>query len=122
MHLKFVLDEKNRRYVCRFRLSNRYLGPPGHAHGGIIATILDEAMSKANKLRQVVAMTAVMKIEFLKPVPLGELLIAEGRPVRARGRICLNAAEIRNSAGAVLARARGKFIVIDPERLSRMLK
>src|SRR6059036_1991934 len=54
MPLKFVFDEGRDRFVCRFRLSKRYTGPPGHAHGGIIATILDEAMGKVNKLRQVV--------------------------------------------------------------------
>src|SRR6058998_2957376 len=49
MRLKFVFDEGRDRFVCRFRLSKRYTGPPGHAHGGIIATILDEAMGKVNK-------------------------------------------------------------------------
>jgi acyl-coenzyme A thioesterase PaaI-like protein len=46
MHLQFFLDQERRRFICHFRLSRRYTGPPGHCHGGIIATILDEAMSK----------------------------------------------------------------------------
>ncbi len=44
MHLRFTYDEDRDCFVCRFRLSKRYTGPPGHAHGGIIATILVEAM------------------------------------------------------------------------------
>ncbi len=55
MHLKFTYDKKRKTFVCRFRLDERYTGPPGHCHGGIIATILDEAMGKVNKLRQVIA-------------------------------------------------------------------
>src|SRR3954468_16859935 len=51
MRLKFFFDEGKRLTWCRFRLGRRYQGPPGHAHGGIIATILDEAMGKVNKLR-----------------------------------------------------------------------
>src|SRR5580704_14322233 len=74
MHLKFTLDKANRHFVSTFRLGKRYVGPPGHAHGGIIATILDEAMGKVNKLRNVVALTSEMKIQYLKPVPLNQPL------------------------------------------------
>jgi hypothetical protein len=62
MRLRFAYDEKLDGFVCRFRLGNRYTGPPGHAHGGIIATILDEAMGKVNKLRQVVALTQRLRL------------------------------------------------------------
>ncbi len=65
MRLKFVLDEERRTFVCRFRLSKRYTGPPGHCHGGIIATILDDAMGKVNKLHHVIALTKEMTVEYL---------------------------------------------------------
>jgi uncharacterized protein (TIGR00369 family) len=93
------------------------VGPPGHAHGGIIATILDEAMGKVNKLRHVVALTREMKVEYLRPVPLGMRLTAEGREKYVRGREHINVAEIRTEDGRVLARSRGKFIKIDPEKM-----
>src|SRR5512140_3939091 len=71
MHLKFELDEARQTFVCKVTLSDRYVGPPGHAHGGVIATILDEAMGKVNKLRHVIALTAEMTVSYNKPVPLG---------------------------------------------------
>src|SRR5438874_12801537 len=114
MHLKFYFDETKRRAWCRFRLPRRYQGPPGHAHGGIIATVLDEAMGKVNKLRSVVALTKSMEIDYLKPVPLGKPIVVEGWEVRVRGRRHTNAAEIRNEKGDVLARSKGLFIAIDP--------
>jgi uncharacterized protein (TIGR00369 family) len=117
MHLKFTLDEARQTFVCRFRLSNRYMGPPGHCHGGIIATILDDAMGKANKLRQVVALTKEMTVEYLKPVPLHKPLRVEGREVSVHGRQHINAAEIINEKGEVLARSQGVFIAIDPEKM-----
>src|SRR5438046_8160835 len=110
MHLKFYFDETERRAWCRFRLPRRYQGPPGHAHGGIIATILDEAMGKVNKLRSVVALTSSMHVEYLRPVPLGKPLLAEGTERSVRGRRHLNSAEIRSQDGLVLARSRGVFI------------
>jgi uncharacterized protein (TIGR00369 family) len=116
MRLRFTLDEDRRRFVCRFRLSRRYQGPPAHAHGGIIATVLDEAMGKVNKLRHVIALTSRMEVEYLKPVPLGKPLVAEGWELRVRGRRHTNAAEIRNEDGQVLARSRGVFIAIDPNK------
>src|ERR1700727_2876448 len=70
MHLKFAHDRKRSHFVSHFRLSKRYTGPPGHCHGGIIATILDDAMGKVNKLRHVIALTKEMTVEYLKPAPL----------------------------------------------------
>jgi uncharacterized protein (TIGR00369 family) len=117
MHLKFTLDKKRQTFVCRFRLTSRYTGPPGHCHGGIIATILDDAMGKVNKLHNVVALTREMTVEYLKPVPLHKPLRVEGREIEHRGTQHINAAEILNRKGEVLARSRGIFIAIDPHKM-----
>jgi len=117
MHLKFRFDERGGRAWCRFRLPLRFQGPPGHAHGGIIATILDEAMGKVNKLRSVIAVTKTMDVEYLKLVPLRRSLIVEGRERSVRGRKHVNVAQILNDKGEVLARSRGLFIAIDPARM-----
>src|ERR1700719_812812 len=117
MRLKFNYDEERERFVCRFRLAKRYTGPPGHAHGGIIATILDEVMGKVNKLRHVIAQTAHITVNYQTPVPLNKPLRVESREVRVRGRQHINMAEILNPKGEVLARSRGLFIAIDPEKM-----
>jgi uncharacterized protein (TIGR00369 family) len=117
MRLRFTYDEERNRFVCRFRLGKKYTGPPGHAHGGIIATILDEAMGKVNKLRQVIALTSTMTVDYVKPVPLNKPLRVEAREVRVRGRYHTNAAEILNQKGQLLAHSKGIFIAIDPHRV-----
>lgn len=117
MHLKFKFDQKGGHAVCRFRLPLRFQGPPGHAHGGIIATILDEAMGKVNKLRSVIAVTKTMEVEYLKLVPLRKSLIVEGHESSVRGRKHVNVAQILNEKGEVLARSRGLFIAIDPAKM-----
>ena len=119
MHLKFVYDEDRGCFTCRFRLSKRYTGPPGYCHGGIIATILDDAMGKLNKLRQVTAVTAQMKIDYLRPVPLNKPLRVDSRELRVRGRRHFHMAEIMNEDEKVLARSRGVFVAIDPKRLAK---
>jgi len=117
LKLKFILDEARQTFVCRLRLSKRYTGPPGHCHGGIIASILDDAMGKVNKLHHVVALTREMTVEYLKPVPLHTPLRVEGREISKKGRTHINTAEILNEKNEVLARSRGIFIAINPEKM-----
>jgi uncharacterized protein (TIGR00369 family) len=117
MRLRFTYDEERGCFVSRFRLDKRYTGPPGHCHGGIIATILDEAMGKVNKVRQVVALTSEITINYLKPVPLNKPLRVESREVSVKGRHHINMGEILNQEGEVLARGRGLFIAIDPHKM-----
>lgn len=114
MRLKFQRDPQGPGFVCNFALSKRYSGPPGHCHGGIIATILDDAMSKLNQLRGQVAATAKIQIDYLKPVPLRAPLRVFSREISKRGRRLVRTAEIVNRQGIVLARARGVFIIINP--------
>jgi uncharacterized protein (TIGR00369 family) len=117
MKLKFRLDESGEGFVCNFRLGKRYTGPPGHCHGGIIATILDDAMGKLNKLREVLAMTYRMTVEYRRPVPLYKPLRVVSREISKRGRRLTHKAEILDGKGTVLARSRGVFVIIDPDRV-----
>jgi uncharacterized protein (TIGR00369 family) len=117
MRLKFAYDEEQNRFVCRFRLGKRFTGPPGHCHGGIIATILDEAMGKVNKLRHVIALTSEITVNYIRPVPLNKSLRVEAREVSVKGRKHVNMAEILNQKGEVLARSKGLFIAIDPKKM-----
>ena len=122
LQLKFVLDQERERFVCRFRLQGRFVGPPAHAHGGIIATILDDAMGKVNKLHKVLALTKAMEIEYLKPVPLCHKLTVTGREQQIIGRKHINTAEISNEKGEILARSTGTFIAVDPQRILERLQ
>ena len=93
-------------------VSNSYEGPPGCLHGGIIATLLDEAMSKANRARGITAMTRQMRVEYLRPVPSGAPIRIGGRVTRSEGRKHWTEAEIQSADGAVLAHATGLFIQV----------
>ncbi|MHB1022957.1 MAG: PaaI family thioesterase [Acidobacteriaceae bacterium] len=114
LHLRFVLDAEAGTATASFRLTRRYEGPPGHIHGGIVATLLDEAMGKVNRLKEIVAVTRHMEVDYLRPVPLREKLTVTGWATAAEGRKNFHQAEIRNQAGEVLARSKGLFITIDP--------
>ena len=112
MKLTFEQDNVNRRIVGRFILGERYQGGGGFAHGGIIAVLLDEAMGKVCRFREVRAVTAELTVEYLKPVNVQHEIIVEGRETEQKGRNLFMLGEIRNAAGDILARSRARFVVI----------
>jgi uncharacterized protein (TIGR00369 family) len=112
MKLTFEQDNVNRKIVGRFVLGERYQGGGGFAHGGIIATLLDEAMGKVCRFREVRAVTAELTVEYLKPVNVQNEIVVEGRETDQKGRNLFMTGEIRNEAGEVLARGKGRFVVI----------
>jgi len=112
MKLTFEQDNINRKIVGRFVLGERYQGGGGFAHGGIIATLLDEAMGKVCRFREVRAVTAELAVEYLKPVNVQSEIVVEGRETEQKGRNLFMTGEIRNGVGEVLARGKGRFVVI----------
>jgi len=112
MKLTFEQDNANRRIVGRFVLGERYQGGGGFAHGGVIALLLDEAMGKVCRFREVRAVTAELAVEYLKPVKVAEEIIVEGREDVQQGRNLFMVGEIKDTGGQVLARGKGRFVVI----------
>ncbi|HTV03953.1 MAG TPA: PaaI family thioesterase [Acidobacteriaceae bacterium] len=121
LRLRFYVDAEHV-IVCRVRLARRFEGPPGHAHGGVIATLLDEAMSKANRQFGVLAMTRHIEVEYLKPVPLGAKLLLAGRHTGVGGRKHICEAELTNEKGELLAQATALFIEVDRKMLPGALR
>lgn len=119
MRLAFEFDESSQRVIGRFRLGPEYQGATGFIHGGIIATVLDEVMSKLSRFSNVRAVTAELTVEYLRPVRVDEELRVEGFATRRDGRELYQEGEIRNAAGVLLARGRGRFVIIDPERYNK---
>jgi len=119
MKLAFDFDESTQRVMGRFRLGPEYQGAIGFIHGGIIATVLDEVMSKVSRFSNVRAVTAGLTVEYLRPVRVDEELRVEGFSTHRDGRELYHEGEIRNTAGVVLARGRGRFVIIDPERYNK---
>lgn len=51
-------------------LEKPYIGPPGAAHGGIVAGIMDQLLASAGQSAGVAGVTANMTVRFRKPTPL----------------------------------------------------
>ncbi len=116
MRLKFSVDSSESTVSGVFSLAHRYTGPPSFAHGGIIATLLEEAMGKLNRVDGVVAMTAELSVEYLNPVPLSRKIIVEARPSEQRDRDYWRESTIRDSRDRLLARGRARFVRVNTKR------
>ncbi len=107
--------------VCRARFVARpeHQGWNGVMHGGLVATVLDEAMAQWLWQNGLKTMTAEMTIRFSHAVPVGEELTIEGRMISQRGRLIEMSAQILLPDGRVAAKARSKFLVVKPQSVSK---
>jgi len=121
LHLVFTFDTSDPahpRVSAPVQLTRLHEGPPGFIHGGIIATLLDEAMGKLNVPLGLIAMTRNMEVDYLRPSPLFAPLTLVGTHLRREGtRKLFHQAELISPEGLVLARAKGFFLAIDPAML-----
>jgi uncharacterized protein (TIGR00369 family) len=113
LHLEFYLTQ-DLRAVCLATVGDSFEGPKGYVHGGIIATLLDETMSKAVRAHGLVAMTRHMEVDYQRPVPSSEEIRLEGRVTHNEGRKHWTEAHIFNSQGKILAHGKGLFIEVRP--------
>ena len=101
--------------VCPATVADTFEGHPGYLHGGIIATLLDETMSKAVRAKGLTAMTRHLEIDYRLPVPSTAPIRMEGRVVRSEGRKHWAEAHILAGDGKILARGKGLFIEVKPK-------
>jgi acyl-coenzyme A thioesterase PaaI-like protein len=99
-----------------------FQGWEGIAHGGIVATILDEVMAWTLASQDAWGVTARMSIEFRRPLPVGARIRGEGRIVERRRRVLTTSGTLFDPAsGEVYASAEGLYITV-PEARREELK
>jgi uncharacterized protein (TIGR00369 family) len=87
----------------------RFQGYAGVLHGGLISTLLDEAMAHAVVSRVGFSPTVEIAVQFLKPVRTGTPLRVTAEILEERRRVVVAEAELVQE-GEVRARARAKFL------------
>ena len=95
-------------------LSSHFQGARGIVHGGVVATLMDEAMSKLNRPLAGRAVTRHLSVEYLRPAPTETTLRLVATHDRREGRKLFHTAILTDSKGHVLARAEALFILVAP--------
>lgn len=108
LHLRFFHHGDEVR--ASYRIADRFHGAPGIAHGGIVATILDEfSCAAAVFLSGQRVVTGELTVRFERPCPVDEDIEVVARIAsRDHPRYLLIEAEIHRS-GERLVRSSGKF-------------
>jgi len=91
-------------------ISPQYQGYTQITHGGIVATLLDEAMAKACLAAGLDAFTAEITVKFLKPLPVESPVRVEGQVHEKRHRLVTTTALLQVE-GEPYATAEAKFFV-----------
>jgi acyl-coenzyme A thioesterase PaaI-like protein len=94
----------------RFFVKQDHQGPPGFAHGGIVATALDEAMALALHAKGLDARTRRLELDLLAPAPVGAFLEVEASVEAPEGRRVRTHASARDGE-TLVAEAVAVFVV-----------
>jgi acyl-coenzyme A thioesterase PaaI-like protein len=98
----------------RFFVKQDHQGPPGYAHGGVIAAALDEAMALLVFERGTFAVTGRLEVDLLAPAPVGTFVQVSARLESEGERTLELGAEAAGEDGRRLAVARGTFVRRSP--------
>jgi acyl-coenzyme A thioesterase PaaI-like protein len=93
----------------RFFVKQDHQGPPGYAHGGVIAAALDEAMALLLHEQGTYALTGRLEVELKAPAPVGAFVEVEADVEAVEGgKLSLRAAAAGEDGP--IATAQGTFI------------
>ncbi|GGZ82540.1 PaaI family thioesterase [Streptomyces bluensis] len=100
--------------TAEFTVQPAHQGAPGLAHGGVLATALDETLGSLNWLLRTIAVTGRLETDFVRPVPVGTVLHLEARVTAVAGRKIYSTAtgRIGGPDGPVAVRADALFVEV----------
>ena len=120
LHLELHVDGE--RCWTDLAIPSRFQGWDEIAHGGIVATILDEVMAWSLVDHDNWGLTARMTVDFKRPVPLDRPIHAEGWVTEVRRRLITTAGRIVDHATDELLATADATYVAAPENRKRELK
>lgn len=116
LKLDFVLDGQH----CRGQFTSRveHVGFDGVTHGGIVFSVLDDAMANWFFLQGARGFTAKAEIRYRAPMPVGATATIECSVVKRKGRLLqLEAQAADKRSGTLFAQSSASFMLEDAGQL-----
>lgn len=120
--LKLRFWKEGMRVCSKFRPSPFHVGFLTVVHGGVVATVLDEAMAWAcAALMGRFSFCAELVVRYLRPVRPGVEYTVFGEITKElKGKIYEAQARLESGDGQLMARATGKYVPVPDEQLKEM--
>jgi len=103
-----------------FTVTAEHQGAPGLAHGGVLATALDEVLGSLAWLLRKPMVTGRLETDMVRPVPVGTILSLRAECLGFRGRRMYASAtgRIGGPDGSIAIRAAAVFVVVPVEHFT----
>ncbi len=111
--LKLDFRIEGDRFVTETTLVREYQSYSGVAHGGIVSTLLDEAMGGYIVALGEKALTGRLSVRYRHPTPIGEPIRIEGWIEQRRGRFVKMKASVALADGTVTAEGTADLAVVE---------
>jgi len=108
LHLKFSIHDG--KVVTEFVPQKIHQGYKDIVHGGIISTLIDEAMVKAALMQGIQAVTAEFTVRFKNPLLTGEKAIVEATIIKINKKIIETSAIVKKSDNTIIAEGHAKLL------------
>lgn len=105
-----AIKEEGDGVKATWQMRKEYEGYQDIAHGGIIATLLDEMCAWVCRKKGYLALTGELKVRLKKPVWVGETVEIIARILEKKRNLIICRSEMRNEKGELVAFAEGKMV------------
>ena len=116
LRVRYYLDGATRQRVARVWFGPGAEGPPGIAHGGSLAAVLDEAMGNNCWIQGYRVVAGTLTITYRRGVPLGSTAVVRTAIQRVEGRKVYTTGSVEDLDGVVFTLAEAVFIRLTPEQ------
>jgi acyl-coenzyme A thioesterase PaaI-like protein len=120
--IRYFYDEDEKAVWAHVRFGFYAQGPPGHAHGGSVAAVLDEAMGLTAWQSDLSVVAAELSVRFRSPTPLYEEHVIHAWLDEVDGPMARIRSTIASASDPekVFAQGKGRFVDIGREKFQEL--
>jgi uncharacterized protein (TIGR00369 family) len=117
LHLHLNVDEESGTVTCDFVPAIHHIGFEGIIHGGVLSTVLDEAMVwAATWSGKRFCVCGELNVRFRQSVAVGKPVRVMAKLSAVRSRLIETEGTITDLSGKILVESTGKYVPLSPQR------